>query len=73
MNNPLSSLIALWRRPKTVVVDLRPLQCGYAGKGIGRYTLETGRRIAAAAQKESLAKYPRYKVSSLDRANRPNP
>lgn len=73
MNNPLSPLIALWRRPKSVVVDLRPLQCGYAGKGIGRYTLETGRRIAAAAQKEARAKYPRFKVSSLVRADRPNP
>ncbi len=73
MNNPLSALLALWRRPKSVVVDLRPLQCGYAGKGIGRYTLETGRRIAVAAQQESLQKCPRFKVVSLVRAGRENP
>lgn len=56
-----------------MVLDLRPLQCGYAGKGIGRYTLETARRIAAAAQMESLQKRPRYKVSSLVMAGRENP
>jgi glycosyltransferase involved in cell wall biosynthesis len=73
VNNPFSALLSLWRRPKSVVLDLRPLQCGYAGKGIGRYTLETARRIAAAAHRESLQKYPRFKVASLVRAGRENP
>jgi glycosyltransferase involved in cell wall biosynthesis len=35
--------------------------------------LETARRISAAAQKELLEKYPRFKISSLVRAGRENP
>jgi glycosyltransferase involved in cell wall biosynthesis len=54
------------KRPKTIVLDLRPLQCGYAGKGIGRYTFECARRIHAAAR-------PRFRVFSLVRADRDNP
>ncbi|MDB5104087.1 MAG: Mannosyltransferase 2 [Fibrobacteres bacterium] len=73
MNNPISALIGLWRRPKSVVLDLRPLQCGYARKGIGRYTHEIAHRIADAARIEAQKKRPRYKVSSLVRANRENP
>ena len=73
VKSPFSALIALWRRPRTVVLDIRPLQCGYAGKGIGRYTLETARRIAAAAQRELQEKYPRFKISSLVREGRANP
>ncbi|HLP41469.1 MAG TPA: hypothetical protein VK465_08185, partial [Fibrobacteria bacterium] len=38
------------RRDRTVILDLRPLQCGYAGKGIGRYTVELGRRLAEGLQ-----------------------
>ena len=73
MGNPISSLIARWRGPKSVVLDLRPLQCGYAGKGIGRYTLECARRIADAAHREAGAKRPRFQVASLIRADRENP
>jgi glycosyltransferase involved in cell wall biosynthesis len=54
------------RRTRTVVLDLRPLQCGYAGKGIGRYTLEMARRLAAALQATAASKKgPRYRVFSL--------
>lgn len=60
-------------RPKTVLLDLRPLQCGYAGKGIGRYTLECARRIQAAAHREAGEKRPRFQVMSLIRADRENP
>jgi glycosyltransferase involved in cell wall biosynthesis len=56
-----------------VVLDLRPLQSGYAGKGIGRYTFETVRRIAAAAAAESRSHRPRFSITSLVRAGRPNP
>ncbi len=56
-----------------MVLDLRPLQCGYAGKGIGRYTLECARRIADAAHKEAGAKRPRFQVASLIRSDRENP
>jgi glycosyltransferase involved in cell wall biosynthesis len=61
------------KRPKTIVLDLRPLQCGYAGKGLGRYTLECARRIHAAAVLEAAAARPRYRVFSLVRADRDNP
>jgi glycosyltransferase involved in cell wall biosynthesis len=61
------------KRPKTVVLDLRPLQCGYAGKGIGRYTYECARRIQAAAALEAAAARPRFRVFSLVRADRDNP
>jgi glycosyltransferase involved in cell wall biosynthesis len=70
---PTTSLFARWRRPKTVVLDLRPLQCGYAGRGIGRYTLETARRIAAAARREAEGKRPRFRILSLVMAGRENP
>ena len=73
MKTTFDSLLALWRRPRTVVLDLRPLQCGYAGKGVGRYTLETAKRIAAAAAEESRQKRPRFTITSLIRADRPNP
>lgn len=73
MGNPFTSLLAPWRRPKTIVLDLRPLQCGYAGKGIGRYTLECARRIQAAAHREAGEKRPRFQVSTLVRADRENP
>jgi glycosyltransferase involved in cell wall biosynthesis len=63
----------LRRRPKTVVLDLRPLQCGYAGKGIGRYTYECARRIHAAAQREAGSPRPRIRVYSLVRADAANP
>lgn len=66
------------KRTRTIVLDLRPLQCGYAGKGIGRYTYECARRIHAAAVAEAKAgagdrARPRYKVFSLVRADRDNP
>ncbi len=64
------------KRPRTIVLDLRPLQCGYAGKGIGRYTFECARRIHAAAVAEANAgerARPRFKVFSLVRADRDNP
>jgi glycosyltransferase involved in cell wall biosynthesis len=73
VNNPISSLLPLLRPPRKVMLDLRPLQCGYAGKGIGRYTLEISRRIAAAAREEMSKKRPRYKVSSLVIADKGNP
>lgn len=73
MKLPNASDLWPWRRPKTVVLDLRPLQCGYAGKGIGRYTLETARRIGAAAQREASRERPRFRVSSLVFAGRENP
>lgn len=73
MGNPFSTLLAPWRRPKTIVLDLRPLQCGYAGKGVGRYTLECARRIQAAAHREAGEKRPRFQVSTLVRADRENP
>ncbi|HKP95513.1 MAG TPA: glycosyltransferase family 1 protein [Fibrobacteria bacterium] len=73
MNNPFSALWALRRCPRTVVLDIRPLQCGYAGKGIGRYTLETARRLSSAAQAELRQKRPRFKIFSLVRADHPNP
>jgi glycosyltransferase involved in cell wall biosynthesis len=60
-------------RPKTVVLDLRPLQSGYAGKGIGRYTYECVRRIASAAQREAASPRPRFRAYSLVRADRENP
>jgi glycosyltransferase involved in cell wall biosynthesis len=51
---------------RTVILDLRPLQSGYAGKGIGRYTLEMARRMAAALNATSEAERgPRYRVFSL--------
>jgi len=56
-----------------VVLDLRSLQCGYAGKGIGRYTLELARRIGAAAREEASRKRPRFRVSALVMAGRQNP
>ena len=67
------SLSFLPHRPKTVVLDLRPLQCGYAGKGIGRYTYECACRIHAAAQREATAPRPRFRAFSLVRADRENP
>lgn len=67
------SLVSFLRRPKTIVLDLRPLQCGYAGKGIGRYTYECVRRIQAAALREAAAPRPRFRVASLVRADRENP
>ena len=73
MGNPFTTLLAPWRRPKSIVLDLRPLQCGYAGKGIGRYTLECARRIQAAAHREAGEKRPRFQVSTLVRADRENP
>ncbi len=56
-----------------MVLDIRPLQCGYAGKGVGRYTFEIAKLIAAAALQESRQKRPRFNISSLIRADRPNP
>lgn len=61
------------RRPKLIVLDLRPLQCGYAGKGIGRYTYECARRIQAAAGREAATARPRFRVASLVRVDRENP
>ena len=61
------------RRTKTIVLDLRPLQCGYAGKGIGRYTFECARRIHAAARREAASPRPRFRAFSLVRADRENP
>ena len=63
----------MFRRPKTIVLDLRPLQCGYAGKGIGRYTYECATRIQAAARREAETARPRFRVFSLVRADRDNP
>jgi len=67
------SLVPFLRRPKSIVLDVRPLQCGYAGKGIGRYTYECVRRIQAAALREASAPRPRFRVASLVRADRENP
>lgn len=69
----LSLVPFLSRRPKTIVLDLRPLQCGYAGKGIGRYTYECARRIQAVSQREAAGARPRFRVRSLVRADRENP
>lgn len=60
-------------RTRTVILDLRPLQSAYAGKGIGRYTLEMARRLAVALEAphragkggEKGGKSPRYRVFSL--------
>jgi glycosyltransferase involved in cell wall biosynthesis len=68
-----SALPFLPQRPRTVVLDLRPLQCGYAGKGIGRYTYECARRILAASQREAASARPRFRAYSLVRADRDNP
>ncbi len=66
--------VRLFNRPRTVLLDLRPLQCGYAGKGIGRYTLEMARRLAASLSATSQArKGPRYRVCSLVLAGRDVP
>jgi len=67
------SFVPFLRRPKSIVLDVRPLQCGYAGKGIGRYTYECVRRIQAAALREASAPRPRFRVASLVRADRENP
>jgi glycosyltransferase involved in cell wall biosynthesis len=67
----LVSLLTLWRRPKIVVLDLRPLQCGYAGKGIGRYTMELARRLAERA--DASEKKRRFQVHSLVMEGRDNP
>lgn len=61
-----------------VVLDLRPLQCGYAGKGIGRYTLELARRIASqgnmpAAQPGKPGSRPHFEIRSLVMAGMENP
>lgn len=69
----ISLIPFLPRRPKTVVLDLRPLQCGYAGKGIGRYTRECAVRILALAERESAEARPRFRVFSLVRADSENP
>ena len=53
MKPPFATFIAFLRRPRTVVLDLRPLQCAYAGKGIGRYTLEMARRLAVDPEADS--------------------
>lgn len=51
---------------RTVILDLRPLQSSYVGKGIGRYTLEMARRLAKALSETGNAKKgPRYRVFSL--------
>ncbi len=55
-------------QPLQVVLDLRPLQCGYAGKGIGRYTLEMARALAAR-----LLSSPSHRLQSLIFRDRPHP
>ncbi|HEY6565290.1 MAG TPA: hypothetical protein VIY86_12380, partial [Pirellulaceae bacterium] len=58
--------LAVFSRSRTVILDLRPLQSGYAGKGIGRYTLEMASRLATALNATTNAKKgPRYRVYSL--------
>ena len=54
-----------------MVLDLRPLQCGYAGKGIGRCTLELASRVASAA--ETSIGEVRYQIFSLVMEGRENP
>lgn len=61
-------------RTRTVILDLRPLQSGYAGKGIGRYTLEMARRMASGLNATAgSSKGPRYQVFSLVIAGRDIP
>lgn len=66
------SLVGL--SPRIVLLDLRPLQCAYAGKGIGRYTREMARRLAAGLGAAADAgKGPRFRVHSLVLAGREVP
>jgi glycosyltransferase involved in cell wall biosynthesis len=54
-----------------VVLDLRPLQCGYSGKGIGRFTRELAGRIAAWAHSPDSRN--QFKIQSLVMSGRENP
>jgi glycosyltransferase involved in cell wall biosynthesis len=67
-------LSVIRRRPRLVVLDLRPLQCGYAGKGIGRYTAQLAPRLAALLEgrKDKRGK-PLFKVSALVMAGKEHP
>lgn len=70
--------MTLWRRPSLVVLDLRPLQCGYANRGIGRCTRELAPRLAALLERpvtRFVGKAPkvRYQVFSLVLNGKENP
>lgn len=66
--------LPFFNRTRTVILDLRPLQCAYASKGIGRYTRETARRLAKALSETASAKKgPRYRVFSLVTAGKDIP
>jgi glycosyltransferase involved in cell wall biosynthesis len=74
VTNPANIFSVLRRRPRIVVLDLRPLQCGYAGKGIGRYTAEMAPRLAALleARKDKRGR-PVFQVFSLVTAGKEHP
>src|SRR5262245_46476285 len=70
----MSALSTLRRKPRVVLLDLRPLQCGYAGRGIGRYTAELAPRLAARLKaRESKRGRPLFSVFSLVVEGEPNP
>ncbi len=56
------------RKKLRVILDLRPLQCGYARKGVGRYTREMARSLA-----ERLLESPDHKLECLVFGDKPHP
>ncbi len=73
MEFSLLAISTLWCRPRKVVLDLRPLQCGYARRGIGRYTAELAPRLKALGEKLNPQGHAEFQFFTLILADQENP